>query len=134
MSTEKTVKKLYNEQTYPRQRSTSWGTRSASLRPLMAAEVVDTAWDVTTINDCNLVMEALVLSSFASSPPLHSRLCRADSFFSCSIFTHSLAWTCKPRKIQQHASAHSFQNCTILAKSKCNLTNHLTSLWLKDTP
>ena len=57
----------------------------------MAVEVVDTAWDVTTISDCSLFMEVLVLNILASSSPLYSWVCSADNFFSCSILTPSLA-------------------------------------------
>lgn len=65
----------------------------------MAEDVVVTAWDVTMMRDCNLVIEDFVLSSLASSSPLYSWLWSCDNFFSCSIFTPSLAWK---QKKNQH--------------------------------
>ena len=91
---DKRKKQEEKRSTYPWQISTSLGTRSLSLSPIMAVEVVETAWDVTIISDCSLVIDALVLSILVSSSPLYSWLCNADNFFSCSIFTPSLAWNC----------------------------------------
>lgn len=78
--------------TYPWQSSMSWGTRSLSLRPTISVEVVLTACDVTMISECNRLIEAFVLSNLASSSPLYSWLCSVANFFSCSIFTPSLAY------------------------------------------
>lgn len=85
------LEEIKREETYPWQSSTSWGTRSESLRPMIAVEVVETAWDVTILSDFSLFIEALVLSNLVSSSPLYSWLCREDNFFSHSIFTPSLA-------------------------------------------
>lgn len=85
------LEEIKREETYPWQSSTSWGTRSESLRPMIAVEVVETAWDVTILSDFSLFIEALVLSNLVSSSPLYSWLWRADNFFSHSIFTPSLA-------------------------------------------
>lgn len=85
------LEEIKRAETYPWQSSTSWGTRSESLRPMIAVEVVETAWDVTILSDFSLFIEALVLSNLVSSSPLYSWLWRADNFFSHSIFTPSLA-------------------------------------------
>lgn len=93
---------------HPRQSSVSCKTSSLSLSLMIEEDVVVTASDVTTIRDCNLLMEALVLSCFASSCPLYSWLCNNDNFFSCSIFTPSLAYNHQHQHIINVADIYQY--------------------------